>query len=376
MSIQQLLIVGASARAACFSARRSSYSPYWLDQYGDYDLVGNFSGKCLASDRYPEGLIELVRSAPNVPFLYTGALENHLEVLAELEQIRPLLGNSASTCLALREPVNMNRCFDNAGIKHPRVLPLNTKTELNRDEWLLKSSRSAGGSGVSTYRDSSEVLTDLHYLQEFIAGENNSGLYLSDGKSVVLLGVTQQLVGEKFLNAAEYSYCGSIGNLKLNRNEREQWQHIGEALVKEFGLCGLFGVDAIYSAGDVYPIEVNPRYTASVEVVERSQNMGLIGMHWDACHGKLPKTQVPMSSETVGKAYLFAASNLVSPDKDDELYTPNQETPMTADIPPPGTRIARKHPVMTVFAQAKSSDQVMQRLKDRSALLYNKFSVV
>ena len=229
---------------------------------------------------------------------------------------------------------------------------------------------------MSAYRDSSEVLTGLHYLQEFIAGENNSGLYLSDGKSVVLLGVTQQLVGEKFLNAAEYSYCGSIGALKLERNEREQWQHIGEALVKEFGLCGLFGVDAINSDGAVYPIEVNPRYTASVEVIESSLKMGLIGMHWDACHGKLPKTQVPMASETMGKAYLFAANDLVSPDKGDELYTSKQETPETADIPPPGTHIARKHPVMTVFAQGKNQNEVMQRLKDSSALLYKKFSVV
>jgi predicted ATP-grasp superfamily ATP-dependent carboligase len=376
MSIQQLLIVGASARAACFSARRSSYSPYWLDQYGDYDLVENFPGKRLASGHYPDELVDLIRSAPNIPFLYTGALENHLEVLAELEEIRPLLGNSAEICLALREPVKMSRCFDNAGIKHPRILPLNTKAELNQNEWLLKSIRSAGGSGVSSYRELPDTFTDTDYLQEFIDGENSSGLFISNGKSLVLLGVTRQLVGEKFLNAAEFSYCGSIGCLKLERNEREQWQHIGESLVNEFGLCGLFGVDAICSAGDIYPIEVNPRYTASVEVIESSLNMGFIGMHWDACHGKLPETKIPMTSEIWGKAYLFAPGNLMSPDKTDELYIVNPEISMTADIPVPGTHILGKHPVMTVFAQGKNYHEVMQKLRDRTALLYSKFSVV
>ena len=376
MSIQQLLIVGASARAACFSARRSSYSPYWLDQYGDYDLAENFPGKRLTTGHYPDELIDLIRSAPNVPFLYTGALENHLQVLAELEEIRPLLGNSAEICLALRDPVNMSRCFYNAGIKHPRILPLNTKTELKQNEWLLKSVRSGGGSGVSSYQGLSDTFTDDDYLQEFISGENCSGIFVGNGKSHVLLGVTRQLVGEKFLHAAEFSYCGSIGCLNLERNEREQWQHIGESLVNEFGLCGLFGVDAIYSAGDVYPIEINPRYTASVEVIESSLNMGFIGVHWNACDGKLPKTQVPMTSEIVGKAYLFAPNDLISPDKTDELYIVNPEIPITADIPVPGTHILRKHPVMTVFAQGQNYDEVMQKLRHRTALLYSKFSVV
>ena len=50
--------------------------------------------------------------------------------------------------------------------------------------------------------------------------------------------------------------------------EAGQWRRIGEVISGEFGLRGLFGVDAIKRQDSIYPVEANPRYTASVEVLE------------------------------------------------------------------------------------------------------------
>jgi predicted ATP-grasp superfamily ATP-dependent carboligase len=184
------------------------------------------------------------------------------------------------------------------------------------------------------------------------------------------------LVGEAFLNAEEFSYCGSIGPLKLNEDENEQWQHIGHSLTAEFGLKGLFGVDAICHAGDIYPLEVNPRYTASVEVVELALQLPVIAMHCDACNGKLPSPILPVNKSMMGKAYLFAHHDLISPGNVQQLYNETDAFPLTADMPQADRLISQGHPVMTLIAQEKNQDKVLQSLKSRAKLLYNKFDLV
>ena len=41
-------------------------------------------------------------------------------------------------------------------------------------------------------------------------------------------------------------------------------------------------MDAIQSGGQVVPLEVNPRYTASVEVIERVSGLQAIALHANA----------------------------------------------------------------------------------------------
>lgn len=376
MPEQRLIILGASARAACFSAHRSAYSPYWIDQYGDHDLTQNFIGSCIPADKYPDGILDQIAASPTAPFLYTGALENHLQVLEELEKHRSLLGNSAEVCRVVRDPEAVSACFKRADIKHPELSSLPLASDLTDRQWLIKPLRSAGGLGVMHHNGDENVLFENQYLQEFISGENRAGVFLGNGKSVSLLGVTRQLVGETFLHAGEFSYCGSIGPLQLDDNEHQQWLHIGSALTAEFGLRGLFGVDAISRNGELYPLEINPRYTASVEVLELALEIPVIAMHCDACHGKLPSALLPVANSLIGKAYLFAAQTIVSPANVEQLYDASDSFPRSADIPHAHTVINQGHPVMTILTGASSVDEAMQALKNRAELLYSKFNII
>ncbi|MBT7951993.1 MAG: ATP-grasp domain-containing protein, partial [Gammaproteobacteria bacterium] len=253
MPDHQLLILGASARAACFSARRSSYTPYWIDQYGDHDLTENYPGECVSPDKYPAGILDLISNSPDVPFLYTGAMENHVRVLQQLEGLRTLMGNTAEVCRSVRDPWSTSQCFVRADIVHPQVSRAGTETLSTENDWLLKPLRSAGGLGITHYSESIDSEKEIHYLQEFIQGESRAGVFLGDGRTACLLGVTRQLTGEAFLNAEEFAYCGSVGPLLLDKNEEEQWKNIGHALVTDFGIKGLFGVDAIFRNGSIYP---------------------------------------------------------------------------------------------------------------------------
>ena len=376
MPEKQLIVLGASARAACFSARRSGYSPYWLDQYGDYDLVENFAGRRVPVDDYPAAILDLIADSPAVPFVYTGAMENHLHVLGELEKIRPLLGNSTTVCQVVRDPERFSACLRRADVKHPQLSSLPPAAHVLDQDWLIKPRRSAGGLGVMHYKGDDSMELARHYLQEFIVGESRSGVFIGDGRSSCLIGVTRQLVGEAFLNAGEFSYCGSIGPLVLDEREHAQWQNIGNVLSAEFGLKGLFGVDAIINSGDIYPLEVNPRYTASVEVLELALKLPLIAMHCGACHGKLPSPVLSAATSMIAKAYLFAGKDLKSPANVAQFYDESTSFPPGADIPRPGTVISRGHPLMTILAPASSLEEGLQSLMDRAKLLYASFEVV
>ena len=50
-----------------------------------------------------------------------------------------------------------------------------------------------------------------------------------------------------------------------------------------FGLVGWFGVDYILRDGIPWPVEINPRYTASLEIHELASGRSLLPEHRHAC---------------------------------------------------------------------------------------------
>ncbi len=84
------------------------------------------------------------------------------------------------------------------------------------------------------------------------------------------MGATWQLVGTGWTGAPAFCYAGSVGPVEPQTHLDAQWERIGSTIARRFRLVGLFGVDAILDGHTVWPIEVNPRYPASVEVLERA----------------------------------------------------------------------------------------------------------
>ena len=66
---------------------------------------------------------------------------------------------------------------------------------------------------------------------------------------------------------------------------------------KAAGLRGLFGVDFVLRDGIPWPVEVNPRYTASVEVLEFAAGIRALTLHRSifAANGSIA---VPLVDET------------------------------------------------------------------------------
>jgi predicted ATP-grasp superfamily ATP-dependent carboligase len=194
-------------------------------------------------------------------------------------------------------------------------------------------------------------------------------------KGAKLLGTTRQLADEGWLNAAAFHYCGSIGPLRLEPSVRQKVERIGNVLAQECRLRGLFGVDFILSNGIPWPVEVNPRYPSSTEVLEYALGIKAIVYHRAAFDPNalesLPVADAP-SSETkfVGKAILFAKRSLEFP-KDGpwtESIVRNciEKMPAFADIPEPGRAIRTEAPILTFFSQSATLHSCLNELKERA----------
>jgi predicted ATP-grasp superfamily ATP-dependent carboligase len=252
--------------------------------------------------------------------------------------------------------------------------------------WLVKplggTHGNAGGARIARWHGKSSRDSGSMFYQEYVRGDPCAALYVADGAQAHLLGVTQQLVGEPWLHAAPFRYCGSAGPLQLDEAKRKALSGLGDAVTAACGLRGLFGIDCIIRDGAFWPVEINPRYTASVEVVERATGLHALALHRAVFEphreAKSPTSEISaLHSRTpacIGKAVLFARQPLVFPP--DGPWTDALRQPAAlhafvpfADIPRPGQPIGRGKPVLSFFATEPSLDACRYELQHMAAEL-------
>jgi len=368
-----LLLFGASVRAAALSALRAGLRPWCADLFGDRDLRARCPTTLI--DHYPEGLVDLVAQAPAGPWMYTGALENRPRLIRQLSRRRPLWGNDVPVLSVVRSPQRVRQILTTAGLLCPAVFTTSPPPS-SCDRWLVKPLAGAGGIGIRFGGGNAlpRARRRKVYFQEFILGESGAALFLGEQGRGRLLGVTRQLVGETWLGAAPFRYCGSVGPLDVAPEVRTVLERIGDGLVEASGLRGLFGIDFVLREGIPWPVEVNPRYTASVEVLEYATGLRALALHRQVFARGEPGDIAPcaISDGVVGKAILFARSALTFPEEGPWMSSlhepvPVEEMPAFADIPPAGQRIETGRPVLTFFARAADELSCLEALRRKAA---------
>lgn len=363
---QRIAILGASARAAAESACLADWTPSAADLFGDRDLIA--IADWVPVNGYPQGLYAAATRLPHSPWIYTGGLENHPDLVDHIGQTRPLLGNAGDVLRAVRDPWRLASCLEQHGFHCP-PLTREPPDGSGPDIWLIKPLKSCGGHGIRVYtgsRRASHAAAEGYYFQQFVAGTSCAAVYVAARQQARLLGVTRQLVGEPWAGGRPFAYCGSIGPLTLSPATSQTFHEIGNCLAATFGLTGVFGVDAISDGQGVHVLEVNPRYTASVEVLERALNRALLGDHLAACRqGVLPE-RLDSTARHCGKAVIYADTDLaVTRELCRRIDAPNrgQPWPPLADLPCPGTRIVSGRPALTVRAEGSNSCDVQAKLR-------------
>jgi predicted ATP-grasp superfamily ATP-dependent carboligase len=367
-SSRDIIILGASVRAAAFSALRAGLRPWCADLFADRDLRDRCSTRQVPLGGYPAALKAMAEDAPSGPWMYTGGLENHPTLTQSISRNRSLWGNKGQGLALARWPPFLDEMFRSNGICFPKTF-ISSDRLPQTGRWLAKSLQGAGGTGIHFVSEPGRGRAKQAYFQQFIEGIPCSAVYVGMDSDACLLGATRQLVGELWLNAGPFHYCGSAGPLKLDPVVKTSLEKVGNLVHRYCGLRGLFGVDFVLADSIPWPVEINPRYTASVEILEYALGIRALALHRSAFNNEGFISHDSVSGQRlVGKAILFAKSALEFPEEGPWTNSLTharsvEEMPDFADIPNVRQVIETGRPILTFFSQSESVHGCLDRLK-------------
>ncbi len=368
---RRVLIVGVSTRAMAASAAGAGFDVTSIDAFGDLDHAASVRVLSLPRDfGISFTLSAVARAARRIDcdaVTYTSNFENRPHAVRALAAGRALWGNPPSVLRAVRDP----RQLADAWRRHRIAAPAVRTDAAARGEWMIKPCASGGGRGVRRWSPGARVPRGCH-LQAFVSGIPASVVFVAAHGRAVPIGVSRQIVGDATFGAAGFRYCGNIlspaGDPQFAQEARllRSACRLADVVAREFGLTGVGGVDFIARDGAAVPIEVNPRWSASMELVERAYGLSVFAAHAGACdRGTLPEFDLIAArarADAVGKAVIFARADLVAGDTSAWLARTD-----VRDVPRFGEAIRAGQPVCTVLARGRTASDCYDNLVRRAA---------
>jgi predicted ATP-grasp superfamily ATP-dependent carboligase len=351
---------------------RAGHDVVALDRFGDLDLQGLCPSVSVLRDLGGRGgMAALVDAAEEIAapsVIYGAGLENRPDLVARLASGRTLLGCTGETLERVRDPAMLAASLRSAGLAYPptfNAVDAPRLAERSR-RWVRKPVRGGGGRGVRDWRGG--TLDGDVMVQEHISGLACSAAAVADGRSAVLLGVSEQLIGHRGLGARGYAWSGNIVPARLEEAERDALALAARAicthLASAFELRGLFGVDLVWDGERAWVVEVNPRPTGSLECIEAAHEVDVFNAHLAGCAGRLPSTPPPpVPRRATGKAVVFATRDVRVGD------TGDWPARGIRDVPHPRERIAAGHPICTLVSMQATPEAVLADLEARAAAL-------
>ncbi|MBZ0170119.1 MAG: ATP-grasp domain-containing protein [Kofleriaceae bacterium] len=371
-----ILIAGVSARGLAESAVRSrpAHRIVAADYFGDFDLGLLCPHRSIKRDlSLPYDVRHLIAVSSGLLFdalIYVANLENYPSVIETMAGGKPILGNSPAVLASARDPSRFFEFLTQAGIPMPKIALDPASLDLDSSiSWLRKPVRSGGGHGIAVHRHE-DRLEPGFFLQEYLDGLSCGAVFAANGSDACLLGISEQLIGRNEFGTDGFRYCGSIlGPIEVGQAEWvnlvESMRQVVRAITREFHLVGVNGVDFILKGQTVYPLEINPRYTASMELVEWAHGLNIFKTHLDACQGRLPDFDLLAYPHAgyFGKAIRFASQTLIF--RDPRWWFDRG----ARDLPLDGEQITQGQPICTLFSRGQSRSECYNRLADDAATI-------
>jgi uncharacterized protein len=368
------LITGVSTRAIAESAVKSGHDVFTIDFFGDLDqkqIVENYS--LLRDFNFPFKAESLIEASCRFNFdslVYISNFENFPDLIEKLPSHVKISGNTPETLRRVRDWRLLRKFMTDSNIPFPEtLLPGEEEKVIGQKGWLLKPTNSGGGSRIKPWEG--ERLSETQVIQRYVEGIHASASFLANGQEGLLIGLSTQLIGVNELGATGFTWCGNILPLPLPKAAYlrllKRLENYISLLSAHFKLKGACGIDFIISGepserSEPYVIEVNPRYTASMELVEEAYGLNVYSLHNMAVEGRLPAFSIAAQDDNTfyGKGIVFAK-------KDIEIKnTEGWRKRGIRDIPFKGDIILERHPVCTIMVKGKSHNECLSDLFNKT----------
>lgn len=397
--LHNLLVIGVDSVSLAASVKRAGYQVFAVDHFGDQDLksvcreslsvikqrLGKSCGY-LSRDFSPETLLQLTKALLKRrdidAVLLSSGLDDSSDILFELNELVPILGNSPKVIQKVRDKPNFFCELDRLGIPHPETAVVEDFEEARRESkdigypLIVKPSSGFGGAGLRKARDLRELKRAFGgasrrdknaLIQKFVRGKNASVSLISSIKGAVTLTLNEQLVGIRELGQREpFGYCGNVVPILAPRSVLMKCRSVVERVVQHFGLVGSNGVDLVISEeGIPHVVEVNPRFQGTLECVERVLGMNIVEAHVKACMEEtLPRVERKPSSFW-GRLILFAPERLIAPDLG--LFEEAR------DIPLPSVIVEKGEPVCSIVAEDSDRNSLLRKMAETTKAIQESF---
>lgn len=365
-----ILIAAQSGRALAQAARRAGLRPLVLDLFGDADTLALATHHRRARGRFGTGrlggaavlanLDALAARAetPPIGIVLGSGFEAAPDLIAAIAGRHRLIGASAESVAALKDPVGFAALCLRLGIPHP---PVSRGPVAEPGRWLLKQ---AGGCGGTHIRAATAGRAPPGgYFQARVPGRPHALAFLADGRDVTAVGVTAQWCTPTPLRP--FRYAGALEHAPheepplAERMRAEIADGIGR-LVVATGLRGLASADCLVADGEWWLTEVNPRPGATLDVLDRRPTP-LLAAHLEASLGRLPRPEAsPVDAAATEICYATAGYAPMPP-----VIWPD----FVRDRPGSGAAVARDAPLCTLFATGPDSAATRAMLRSRAAAL-------
>lgn len=386
--IQNILVIGVDAAALAASANKAGYNVFAADYFGDQDLkktcknslsilaqeAGESCGR-LEANFFPNALLDLAKKllvAHRIDAaLLASGLEDSPQVLAELNDLIPIIGSHPKTIEKVRDKMEFFHELKKLGIHHPKTALANSLEEGKRAAKdigypvVVKPLTGFGGGGIRKTKNGSELdkvfqqtvaLPRGALIQEYVLGMDASVSFLSSKKASVVLTLNEQLLGIQEVGQKEpFGYCGNIVSVSASEALMDACDDVVQKIASHFGLVGSNGIDIVISKDGVpYVVEVNPRFQGTLECVERVLGLNLVNAHIKACiEGFLSPISERRSSVFCVRLILYARQRSIVPN----LATFEE----IRDIPLPGGIVEEGEPLCSIVVEEKTRSSALEK---------------
>jgi len=394
--IRNLLVIGIDTVFVAASAKNAGYNVYAVDYFDDVDL----QQACAAYETIkkqrnteshmkvkinfnPRTLLKMAKTMSkkhriNAVLLSSG-LDDYTDILCNLNETVPILGNSPDIIRSIRERKKFFNALEKMGVPHPETAVVENLFEAKEAAAnmgypvVVKPSKGFGGVGVRLASNPLELEKVFQIakidgdvvVQKLIRGIHASMSILAGKRSIQVLSINEQLLGLPSVYQKEpFGYCGNIVPLQVTSPIFEKCRLIAEKIALHFGLKGSNGIDIVISKdGTPYVVEVNPRFQGSLGCIEKVLELNLVNAHVKAClYNELPATKPP--SKFCTRLVLYAPNRVIAPD----LTTLRG----IWNIPPPHSIIEKGEPICSVLTEGGSRKTSLRKAESLAKIIYSK----
>ncbi|MBP2132583.1 putative ATP-grasp superfamily ATP-dependent carboligase [Methanomicrobium sp. W14] len=344
-----VLVAGFATRHVVCSAYNAGYRVYAIDSFCDQDLR-RATEYCRTFEELAEipGIVEELDKKEDFDFIVTTSGAENLEFT------KKVCGTDPKTASCFLNKKSIQDFFESNSIPAPVI------AENGQYPAILKPCTGAGGwrnQKVSNLQEEEEWVSlwpDEPYIRQEIAeGIPCSVSCISDGKKAVAVSFNEQFIrggsGEK-----HYGFAGAV--TPFTHPFEDEIINTAEKAVSLSGCKGSVGVDFIASENGFCAVEINPRFQATMDIVEKSYGINLFSMHINACRGVLPKSCVKSPLQYTARKVIFADCDIVVKDDLSGLC------PRIADVPCKGTLIDEGSAVLSVYGEGPSRSDALGSL--------------